>query len=56
MVGGFAVGYILGVVGGFLPVSAQINLEFASIAALLLSFASSLTILKERSSENKIAR
>lgn len=56
VLGGFAVGYVLGVVGGFLPVSAQINLEFASTAAHLVSFASSLTILKKLSSENKIAR
>jgi hypothetical protein len=50
MVGGFAIGYVLGVIGGFLHVSAQINLEFASIAALLVSFASSLAILKNLSS------
>ena len=50
MVGGFAIGYVLEVIDGFLPVSAQINLEFASIAALLVSFASSLASLKNLSS------
>ena len=33
MVGGFALGYVLGIVGGFLPVSAQSDLKFGSIAA-----------------------
>jgi hypothetical protein len=45
LIGGFAVGYILGVISGFLSPSAQINLQLASIAADLVSFASSLTIL-----------
>ncbi len=53
VVGGFAIGYILGVIGGFLPLTAQFNIELASIAAFLVSFASTLTILKTLSSDSK---
>jgi hypothetical protein len=49
LVGGFAIGYVLGLIGGFLSPSAQSKLEFASIAAFLVSFASSLTVLTKRS-------
>jgi hypothetical protein len=45
LVGGLAIGYMLGVIGGFLSPSAQINLEFASIAAFLVAFASSMKVL-----------
>lgn len=45
LVGGFAIGYVLSLIGGFLSPLAQTNLEFASIAAFLVSFASSLTVL-----------
>ena len=55
LVGGFAIGYVLSVIGGFLPPSIQMNLRFASVAAFLVSFASSLTVLTKLSSGNKIA-
>ena len=45
LVGGFAIGYVLSLIGGFLSPLAQTNLEFASIAAFLVSCASSLTVL-----------
>lgn len=53
VVGGFAIGYILGVIGGFLPLTAQLNVELASIAAFLISLASTLTILSKLSSDSK---
>jgi hypothetical protein len=54
LVGGFAVGFVLGIIGGFLSRSAQINLEFASTAAFLVSFASSLKILAKPFEGNQI--
>lgn len=50
LVGGFAVGYVSGVIGGFLSPFAQRNLGFVTIAAFLVSFASSVTVLTKVSS------
>jgi hypothetical protein len=55
LVVGFAIGYVLSVISGFLPLSIQTNFQFASIPAFLVSFASSVTVLTKLSSGNKIA-
>lgn len=45
LVGALAAGYLLGIIGGFLPSEARIQLEPASIAAYLISFAAAVTVL-----------
>jgi uncharacterized membrane protein len=45
LVGGSAVGFLLGIVEGFLPSGARIELEPASIAGFLVSFAAAMTLL-----------
>ena len=55
LVGGFSVGCVAGIISGFLPLSAQISAECASIVAFLLSFASSLTIASKMLLGRKVA-
>jgi hypothetical protein len=45
LIGGSAVGFLLGIVEGFLPSGARIELEPASIAGFLISFAAAMTLL-----------
>jgi hypothetical protein len=45
LVGGSAVGLLLGIIEGFLPSGARIELEPASIAGFLVSFAAAMTLL-----------
>ena len=55
LVGGFSVGCVAGIISGFLPLSAQISAECASIVAFLFSFASSLTIASKMLLGRKVA-
>ena len=56
LVGGSAVGFLLGIVEGFLPSAARIELEPASIVGFLVSFAAAMTLLFELPSETRVPR
>ena len=56
LVGGFAIGCIVGIISGFMPVSAQSNGELASTVAFFVSFVSSLTIASKVAAGTRLDR
>jgi hypothetical protein len=56
LVGGSAVGFLLGIVEGFLPSAARIELEPASIAGFLVSFAAAMTLLFKLPSKTRASQ
>ena len=54
LVGGSAVGFLLGIVEGFLPSAARMDLEPASIAGFVVSFAAAMTLLFKLPSKTRV--
>jgi hypothetical protein len=53
LIGASAVGFLLGIIEGFVPSETRVQLEPASIAAYLISFAAAVTLLIKLSSKTE---